>query len=115
MVEKRTPTDSLADIISILVNQVQQMGEKFERSNAQLTSRIDDLAVQIGNQAQSIDRLERSIDRLTENVDRVNTTLENRFTQLQSSIERQSATADKQAENVAELIKLARELALARG
>lgn len=113
MTERRTSTDSLADIISILVDQVGRMGETMEQSNAQLVNRIDDLAVQIGSQVESIGKLEKSIDRLTENIDRVNSNIDHmnsnidqRLNQLAQSIDGHLRVAEAQTANITELTKL---------
>lgn len=90
MTEKRTATDSLADIISILVNQVRQMGETLERSNTQLTSRIDSIAIEVGELRSAISDQKKSIDGLIE---------ESR---------EQHKVAQAQSANVAQLIELAK-------
>lgn len=91
MVEKRTSTDSLADIVSILVNQVQRMSENLEQSQVQLTSRIDSLAIEVGELRASIQDQKKSIDGLIE---------ESR---------EQHKVAQAQSANVAQLIALAQQ------
>lgn len=104
---------NLCDMVRIHTSTIDQLGEKLEQSNTRLVERIDDLAVQIGNQAQNIDRLERSIGQLTENIaqvsaniDRTNSNLEQRFNQIQSSIDGHLRVSEAQSANVAELTKL---------
>jgi hypothetical protein len=62
-----------------------------------LTNQVSDLAVQIGNQSQSIGRLEKAITDLTQESK----------TQLE--------IAQLQTQNVAELVKIVQQLAIARG
>jgi chromosome segregation ATPase len=75
----------------------QRLSDRIDQMNTSLVTRIDDLAIQISNQAKSIGRLEKAIADLTEESK----------TQLE--------TAKLQTQNVAELIRTVRELAIARG
>ena len=60
------------------------MTEQLNRSIEVLGSKIDELAIQVGSLSETVSRVERAI-------------------------ERQSAIADKQAENIAQLIALAQQ------
>jgi hypothetical protein len=88
---------SIRELRETIAESNQQLSDRIDQMNASLVNRIDDLAVQIGSQAQSISRLEQAINALAEDS------------------KTQNATAQLQAQNVAELIRTVRELAIARG
>ena len=73
----------------------QQLNASMEAGNRQLVSRIDDLAVKIGEQSQSIDRLTGTVDRMAGNIDR-----------LALSVDGHLRVAEQQALTAMELSKL---------
>jgi len=80
----------------------QQLNASMEAGNRQLVSRIDDLAVKIGEQSQSIDRLTGTVDRLTGTVDRMAGNID----RLALSVDGHLRVAEQQALTAMELSKL---------
>ena len=87
--------DTLVDFADLNRQALTRLAESIETGNRQLVSRIDDLAVKIGEQSQSIDRLTQSVDRTAQTVDR-----------LAKSVDGHLKVAEQQSLNIMKLSEL---------
>jgi chromosome segregation ATPase len=126
MVEKRSATDSLIEASMLQTHSIRDLRETIAQSNQQLSDRIDDMGNRMEQANQRLsdridqmgERLERSIDQVGHKIDDLAVqvgTLSESITRLERTVDRQYTTAELQSQNVAELIRTVRELAIARG
>ena len=103
--------DTLVDFADINRQALTRLTESMETGNRELNASIDRLGDRIDQMG---DRIERGIDKLGGKIDDLaaqNSILSDNITRLERTVERQAATADKNADAVAQLVALAQQQA----